>query len=125
MNAAHAACGTRPFSAWQDGEPPPAQVRRLVEHATIEPYVSSGPPGGAYWEGNAPCSVTVVTSTQTYDANSQSLMRLSEGELVAKFIANVAPVAGEAKARELADMSLHLEDLPRAASLMDLCTSPN
>ena len=37
LNAAHGACGTRPYSAWQDGEAPPAAVARLVERSTIEP----------------------------------------------------------------------------------------
>ena len=47
------------------------------------------------------------------------LPRLDEAELVAKFVENVAPVAGELRARELAAMSLQLEALPHAAELLE------
>jgi hypothetical protein len=44
---------------------------------------------------------------------------MSPAELEAKFIDNVAPLAGHAKARALADMILRLEELPQASALFD------
>jgi len=119
-NTAHAICGTRPYSAWQNGEPPPAAVARLIERTTIEPYVAAAGEGvGTYWDGYSPASVTIVTATATYDERMVDLPRLDEADLVAKFVENVAPVAGELRARELAAMSLQLEALPHAAELLE------
>jgi len=119
LNAAHGACGTRPYSAWQNGEPPLPDVARLVALATIEPYVETGPPDEKYWEGHVPTSVTIETSDGTYDERMPYLKRMSEAELGAKFIENVAPAAGEATARELAEMVLRFEELPRASMLLE------
>ncbi|MGA2393761.1 MAG: MmgE/PrpD family protein [Candidatus Lustribacter sp.] len=119
-NVAHAICGTRPYSAWQNGEPPPPAVARLIERTTIEPYVAAaGEIAGNYWDGYSPASVTIVTATAAYDERMVDLPRLSEDDLVAKFVENVASVAGERRARELAAMSLQLEALPRAGALLD------
>jgi hypothetical protein len=119
-NTAHAICGTRPYSAWQNGEPPPDAVARLVERTTIEPYVAAeGEPVGTYWDGYSPGSVTIATARGTYDDRVIFLPRLDEAHLVEKFVDNVAPVAGERRARELAADVLHLEALPRAASLLE------
>ncbi len=90
LNAAHGACGTRPYSAWQNGEPPPAEVARLVKLATIEPYVETGPPDVRYWEGHVPTSVTIETATGTYDDEMPLLQRLTEPQLLEKFVDNVA-----------------------------------
>jgi hypothetical protein len=119
LNAAHGACGTRPYSAWQNGEPPPAEVARLVAISTIEPYVETGPPDEKYWEGHVPTSVTIETANGTYDDRMPYLKRMSAEELVAKFVENVAPGAGETRARELADMVLRFDELPRASMLLD------
>lgn len=123
LNAAHAVCGTRPYHAWHDGNPPPPQVARLIDVTTIEPYVAAhGEKKGLYWEGYSPASVTMVTPEATYDERIVDLKRLNEAELVEKFVENVAPVAGEERARELAAMILALEELPRARALLDrLC----
>ncbi len=121
LNAAHAVCGTRPYTDWQNGLPPPAAVTSLVERTSVEPYVPAGEESGRYWDGFAPVHVTVVTSRATYDERMLALKRLSEDDLVAKFIENVTPVAGPAAARELAEMSLHLEELPRASALLERC----
>lgn len=119
LNAAHGACGTRPYSAWQNGQPPPPDVQRLVELATIEPYVETGPPAEKYWEGYVPTSVTIETAGAKYDERMPYLKRMTEDELMVKFVDNVAPVAGDAKARALADMILALEELPHASLLFD------
>jgi hypothetical protein len=120
LNAAHAICGTRPYHAWHDGNPPPPQVARLIDATTIEPYVpAAGEKKGLYWEGYSPAHVSIVTATGTHDARIVELKRLSEGELVEKFVENVAPAAGEARARDVAAMILELEELPRARALMD------
>jgi len=119
LNAAHGACGTRPYSAWQNGEPPPADVARLVELATIEPYVETDPDGAKYWEGHVPSSVTIETAGGRYEERMPMMTRMTEAELIAKFVDNVAPAVGAAAARELADMSLRLEELPRASELLD------
>jgi len=118
LNAAHGACGTRPFSAWQNGEPPPSDVARLVERSSIEPHVETKP-DPKYWEGRVATSVTIETATATYEDRMPSLIRLAEAELVDKFVENVAPAAGETTARELAEMSLRLEELPRARVLLE------
>jgi len=47
------------------------------------------------------------------------LKRMSEAELVAKFVENVTPGAGESKARELAELALRFDELPRASMLLD------
>jgi len=120
LNAAHAVCGTRPYHAWHDGNPPPPEVARLIERTTIEPYVpAGGEQKGLYWEGYSPAHVTIVTADASYEERMVNLKRLTEAELVAKFVENVAPVAGEARARELAEMALHLEEIPRASALLD------
>ena len=119
-NTAHAICGTLPYSAWQNGEPPPAAVTRLIERTTIEPYVAAADEiAGTYWDGYSPSSVTIVTASAAYDERMVNLPRLDEAQLVTKFVENVAPVAGEECARELAAMSLELETLPRATALLD------
>ena len=119
LNAAHGACGTRPYSAWQNGEPPPPEVARLVERSTIEAYVETGPPDEKYWEGHVPTSVTIETATAVYDERMPYLKRMTEAELIDKFVDNVAPALGTAGAHELAAMSLRLEELPRASALLD------
>jgi hypothetical protein len=119
LNVAHGACGTRPFSAWQDGEPPPREVARLVECSSIEPYVEAAPDGAKYWEGHAATSVTIQTRTGTFEDRMPMLKRMSEAELIAKFVDNVSPAVGEGVARELADMSMRLEELPRASVLLE------
>lgn len=119
-NTAHAICGTRPYSAWQTGEPAPPAVARLVDRTTIEPYVAApGEAVGAYWDGYSPGSVTIATAKATYDDRMIFLPRLDEAQLVEKFVENVAPVAGEGRARDLAAMTLQLEALPRAAALLE------
>jgi 2-methylcitrate dehydratase PrpD len=120
---AHAICGTRPFSAWQTGDPPPPSVRRLVELTTFEPYVAAeGEVKGTYFEGYSPVSVTIKARNASYDARITNLKRLTEADLVAKFIENVAPIAGAAGANELAEMILAVETLPRATMLLEtLC----
>lgn len=118
---AHAICGTLPYSAWQTGEPPPPAVARLIERTTIEPYVpAEGESVGNYWDGYSPASVTIVTATASYDERMVDLPRLGEADLTAKFVENVAPVAGEVRARELAASVMQVETLPRAAALLDL-----
>jgi hypothetical protein len=119
LNAAHGACGTRPYSAWQNGEPPPREVARLVELSTIEPYVETGPPDEKYWEGHVPTSVTIATATATYDDRMPYLKRMTEAELVEKFVDNVTPAIGAERARQLAAMTLRLEELPHASALLD------
>jgi 2-methylcitrate dehydratase PrpD len=119
-NVAHAICGTRPFTAWQNGEPQSPAIRRLVERMTFEPYVAAdGEDKGTYWEGYSPASVTIRTARGTYGARVTHLQRMTEDELVAKFIALVAPIAGDAAAQELAAMVLDVERLPRAASILE------
>ena len=118
LNAAHAVRGTRPYHAWHDGNPPPPEVARLIERATIEPYVpAAGEKKGLYWEGYSPAHVTVVTGRATYEERIVALKRMTESELVVKFVENVAPVAGEARAKALADMLLSVESLPLASAL--------
>jgi hypothetical protein len=124
LNAAHGACGTRPYSAWQNGEPPPPEVARLVELASIEPYVETGPPDVRYWEGYVPTSVTIETVNGTHDDHMPLLQRLTEAQLLEKFVDNVAPSIGEAGARELAGLTLRLEELPRASILLDRVFHP-
>lgn len=119
LNAAHAVCGTRPFTLWQNGEPPPPEVARLVERTTIEPYVPAGEPKDLYWKGFSPVHVAVVTGDATYEERMVYLKRVTEAELVEKFVENVAPGFGERTARELAGMSLRLEELPRAGALLE------
>jgi 2-methylcitrate dehydratase PrpD len=118
LNAAHAVRGTRPYHAWHDGHPPPADVARLIERTTLEPYVpAKGEKKGLYWEGYSPAHVTVVTGLATYEARIVELKRMTEAELVAKFVENVAPVAGDARAKALAGMILSVESLPLASAL--------
>jgi len=119
LNCAHGACGTRPYSAWQNGEPPPPEVARLVAISTLEPYVETGPPDVKYWEGHVPTSVTIETVDGTYDDRMPLLKRMTEDEIVAKFVDNAAPAVGERRARELAGMALRLEELPRASILLE------
>lgn len=118
LNAAHAVRGTRPYHAWHDGNPPPPEVARLIERTTIEPYVpAKDEKKGAYWEGYSPAHVTVVTGRATYEERIVALKRMTESELVVKFVENVAPVAGEARAKALAEMLLSVESLPLASAL--------
>lgn len=119
LNAAHGACGTRPYSAWQNGAPPPREVQRLVEISTLEPYVETGPPAEKYWEGHVPTSVSIEAAGARYDEHMPYLKRMTEDELRVKFLDNVAPVTGDARARELADLILELDELPRASVLLD------
>jgi hypothetical protein len=72
-----------------------------------------------YWEGHVPTSVTIETVHGTFDDRMPLLKRMTEAELIAKFIDNAAPAVGEARARELADRSLRLEELPRASVLLE------
>lgn len=119
LNAAHGACGTRPYSAWQNGEPPPSAVARLVELSMIEPYVDDAPESAKYWEGHAGTSVTIETTTGTFEDRMPMMKRMTEAELVAKFVDNIAPATGAARARELADLVMRVEKLPRASALLD------
>jgi 2-methylcitrate dehydratase PrpD len=119
-NAAHAICGTRPFSAWQTGEPPGPQIRALIERTTFEPYAPApGEVAGKYYEGYSPASVTMRTSVGTFEARITHLQRLTEADLVAKFLENVTPVAGETAAHALVDLVLEVEKLPRAAAILE------
>jgi 2-methylcitrate dehydratase PrpD len=119
-NVAHAVCGVRPYSAWQTGEPPGPQIRALIECATFEPYVPApGEVAGKYYEGYSPASVTMRTSGGTFEARITHLQRLTEAELVVKFLENVTPVAGDETARALVDMILEVEKLPRAAAILE------
>jgi len=119
-NVAHAICGTRPFSAWQNGDPPSPQIRRLIERMSFEPYVpAAGEAPATYWEGYSPASVTIRTIDATYEARITHLKLLTEEELIAKFVANVAPVLGDATAGAMVQMVLEIENLPRAALLLE------
>jgi len=124
LNAAHGACGTRPYSAWQNGEPPPQEVARLVDLASIEPYVETGPPDVRYWEGYVPTSVTIETVKGTFDDHMPLLQRLTEAQLLEKFVDNVAPAIGEAGARELADLRCVSRSF-RAQARFSIAFSPN
>jgi hypothetical protein len=119
-NAAHAICGTRPFPVWHDGTQAPA-IARLVDATTFEPYApAEGEPKGNYWDGYSPCSVTIFTRDgRRFDERIISLRRMTEEPLLEKFVENVAPVAGEARARKVAAMVLEVDRLPRAATLLD------
>jgi len=117
LNVAHAVCGTRPFSAWQTGEPPPDAVIELAAKVTFEPYVPDGTPAGTYWDGYNPVSVSVLAGGKRYDGEMRDLPRLDEAQLVAKFIENATPRLG-AQAHALAERLLHVEDEPRAADLL-------
>ncbi len=113
LNVAHAVCGTRPFSAWQTGEPPPAAVSALQARISYEPYVEDGSPKGTYWDGYNPVSVTVIANGGTrYDAQMRDLPRLDEAQLVAKFLENATPRLGASPARTLSERILHVEELP-------------
>jgi hypothetical protein len=90
-----------------------------VDLGSIEPYVETGPPDVRYWEGYVPTSVTIETVKGTFDDHMPLLQRLTEAQLLEKFVDNVAPAIGEAGARELADLTLRLEELPRASALLD------
>jgi MmgE/PrpD N-terminal domain len=119
-NAAHAICGTRPFPEWHDGTQPPA-IARLVDATTFERYVpADGEAKGNYWDGYSPCSVTVFARDgRRFDERIVYLLRMTETQLVEKFVANVAPVAGEKRARTVAALVLEIDRLPRAATLLD------
>lgn len=120
-NVAQAICGTRPYSAWQSGEPPSPQIRNLIERTTFEKYVPAADEAkGTYWEGYSPASVTMRTAGATHDARVTHLKRMTEDELTAKFLENVAPIAGATVAQTMAEMVLAVEKLPRAASILEL-----
>src|SRR6201999_1733545 len=106
----HGACGTRPYSAWQNGEPPPAEVMRLVECSTIETYVETATDGAKYWEGYNASAVRIETKRGTFEERMPMLKRMTEAELIAKFVENVTPAAGAQAAREIAEMSMRLEE---------------
>lgn len=119
-NVANLICGVQPFSAWQSGEPPSAQARRLIERTTFEAYAPApGETRGTYWEGYSPASASIRTAKRTYEARIPYLKRLTEAELITKFVANVKPVAGESTARALVQMILEVEKLPHAAAIFE------
>jgi 2-methylcitrate dehydratase PrpD len=119
-NAAHALAGTRPFPAWHDGAPLGPPLARLVDAMEFEPYTPAEDEVSApYWEGYSPASVTVFAGGVRYDERWTHLKRLSEAELVAKFVENVAPVAGEGRARAAAALALGIDRLPRGRALLD------
>ena len=120
LNAAHALTHTQPFSVWHTGEPPEPEVARLVDCMEFEPYVpASDEVPGKYWDGYSPATVTIETASARYDERCVHLKRMSEPDLVAKFIANVAPVAGGARARNVSQLVLGVDRLPRARALLD------
>ena len=47
------------------------------------------------------------------------MKRMTEAELVTKFVDNISPATGAARARTLAELVMRVEELPRASSLLD------